>query len=175
LLEYVIRETIAAEKYLPVIEQSKEKLEQQTRKTGVLKKQLSALIELFKQKEDTWLEEIEQIKKGHMRVLKKKDRQVNDLKKILENKNLQINGIFKEFNELEEGWDNIPQNMKQEQKPKSKKKTKKKVKFHKTVKKSKREGSSKKELKLRNQEQRLHKIQKTVDMIKKEISPYDLN
>lgn len=169
-IEYIERETMAAEKYLPIIEQSKASLNQQVKKTEILKKQLSALIELFKQKEDNWNAEFEKLKKNHSRAIKRQERQMNEYKKLLDDKDLQMKGIFKEFDELEEEWNNMPQ---EEEVAKPKKKKKKKVKFHKTVKMSKGPNKSKKEIRLRNQEERLQKIQKTVDLIKEDINPFD--
>ena len=163
--EYELRETIAAEKYIPLIEESKEKLTNQTKKTRILTEQLSALVKLFKQKEDSWNEVIDKLKVNHSRSIKKKDREINDYKNLLETKDREIKGILTEFGELEQEWRNMP--VKREKNRSSrKKKAKRKSKMNNTIKKSKPD----RKLKLKNQEQRLEKIQNTVNLIKKEFN-----
>jgi exonuclease VII large subunit len=165
LIEYELRETIAAERYLPVIEESKEKLEQQTNKTRILTEQLSALVKLFKQKEDSWKESLEKLKQAHSRKLKKKERDINEYQKLLDGKNLEIKGILTEFGELEQEWKNMPS---EPEKLKKKKKSKKKSKMNNTIRKARLSKNSKNGLK--KQEKRLEKIQNTVNLIKKEFN-----
>ena len=150
---------------MPVIEEAEKKFQKQVRKTRVLTEQLSALVGLFRQKEDAWAETVERLKKAHLRELKRRERELDGYRHMLDNRDEEMKELLSEI---------VRERVQQEagreeaKAPRKKKKTKKKIKMNKTVSKLKGGKVAREKLKLKDQEQRLEQIQKTVDLIKKE-------
>lgn len=166
-----MREALAEEKFLPLIEEARAKLKRQEQKTRVLVEQLKALVGLFKQKEDAWAERLERLRKGHARELRRRERELGSYKHLLEDREAEVKGLLGGLGAAETEESRARDAGKPEAKAPRKKRAKKRVKLGKTVRKPKPGKAQKERERLRAQEERLESIRRTVDLIKREFEP----